>query len=205
MYTNEVFICNNYNILISLLHTNYITKPIYFYIDDKNYSDDQMKYLSLLIDNNYIKCFGNETNINKYQLDINNKYCFKEKEINICLVFDKFCIEIFDILQLYISNNIINKYTNLFYHSTNFYKTISLANDKPVPYIQDYNNMDLIINFRHDTNLNNKEDNTITITFNKTDKKLPLNKIDELFSNNKQEILSLGNINLDLFEKEGEK
>ena len=120
VYKNELFICSDYNILISLLNTNYINKPIYYYINNEyNYSDKEIKFLSLLIDNNYIKCIGNNLELDKYKLKTNNKYYLQEKNINICIVFDEFVTEMFDILQTYITKNKMTSHINLFYHSNN--------------------------------------------------------------------------------------
>ncbi|MBR3161776.1 MAG: hypothetical protein IKF19_03505 [Bacilli bacterium] len=205
VYLNEIFICSNYNTLISLINTEYIKKPIYYYFDNKP-TDEEIKWLSFFEDNNIIVCLSSKTDkIIKYNLDIkNNDVLPKKNKLNICLYFEKFSFQWFNILQNYFMNNKINIDINIFYHCDDYLKSICLSNEQTVPYIDDYKDMDLIIAIDNKKKIIDTKAKIIEINFKKSDMELQVKKISAFPFNNKQELLSLGNIDLHLFDKVGD-
>ncbi len=198
VYLDEVFACNEYDILFSLLNTIYISKPIYFYVDNSKLNDEIVKWLSYYNNTNNVVLFGKDE-VSKYNLVIDNKLNNRfNNNINICLDMEDFSFEILMMFQEFFMNHYIDKKIKLYYHNEKYNKDISFKNNTKVSYVSDINNMDVIIHFSYDENSNND----INVYFEKLEGKIKV--IDDINFDDKKMMKECWEANFDI-DKVGDK
>ena len=177
VYLDEVFVCNEYDVLFSLLNTIYISKPIYFYIGNNKLDEEIIRWLSYYNNTNNVILFGKDK-VSKYNLVIDSKL---NNSTNICLDMKDFSFEILMIFQEFFMNYYVDKNIKLYYRNKKYNKDISFENNTKVSYVSDTNNIDTVIGFSYDKN--NSSD--INVYFEKLEDSIKLDD-DINFDDNKK-------------------
>lgn len=182
---DELFVCIDFDILLSLLNTPYILNSIYFGITNlDDLSEKELMWLSLFSYNGRVICVGNDNiKFNKYLLVSEGSInCLNKKDISIHFDFDDFSINMLMIFQYYFLTHLLDKSVSFSYNSDKYFKNISFDNDKTIVYSNDKSNWDIAIRFGYSEK---KLDNSIiNVFFKKTNENIELKKIDDLSFNN---------------------